>query len=99
MYVYIYLYTYEHIRNLVYVIRSLRRIAKIRNVGKTGYTSRRVMNMQQNNKRNKQLHSAITKLFFLDSGGDSHELSVASYALELTPWKVRSTRQTVPDAE
>ena len=27
--VYIYLYTYEHIRNLVYVIRSLRRIAKI----------------------------------------------------------------------
>lgn len=43
------------------------------------------MNMQQNNKRNKQLHSAITKLFFLDSGGDSHELIVASYALELTP--------------
>ena len=45
--IYIYVYTYKHIRNLAYVIRSPRRFAKIRNGGKTGYTSRCVRNMQQ----------------------------------------------------
>ena len=47
IYVYIYMYTYEHIRNLAYVDTLASSIRKIRNCGKTGYTSRCVKNMQQ----------------------------------------------------
>ena len=42
--------------------------------------SEKCMNQKQHNEQQRM------KLLFFDSGGDSHEFAIASYALELTPF-------------